>query len=384
MRWILLGALAVLAAACGSTSDGGAGDDGSGASGAGAGSSSSGGGGGTGGGGSGPTSDVHFIGRFDSADPAGPRFAWPGSAIYTRFSGTGINVRLDDAGQNFFAVVVDNGEPQVLATGPDQSFPLAAGLPAGEHTVLIEKRTESSLGAVQFLGFEPTDGAIVPSPAPYARGIELIGDSITCGYGNEGQGPGCGFTADTENEFMAYGAIAARALGAAHVGISYSGIGMYRDYGGSTQDQMPVRFHRTLADDPASAWDFSWTPDVVVVNLGTNDFATGDPGQPYVDAYLGFVEEVRGRYPDAFILCAVGSMLSDTYPQGAMHLTRAKQYAQSVVTARNQAGDAKIGFVDLGEQDAADGLGCDYHPSVATHEKMAAKLVVAIEDVTGW
>ncbi len=397
MRWILLGALAVLAAACSSPSENeetshgasGSGGGGAGTSGPGSGSGAGDpgtGGGGTGGGGSGSTAEIHYIGRFDTSDPAGPRFAWPGSTILTRFSGTGINVRLSDFGTNFFAVVVDEGPPTVLSTsGPEGTYTLATGLPDGEHTVYLEKRTESSLGVVQFLGFEPAGGApLIPTPAPYGRLIELVGDSITCGYGNDGQGPACPFTADTENEFMAYGAIAARELGAAHVGISYSGIGMYRQYGGGTQEQMPVRWNRTLADDANSAWDFSYTPDVVVVNLGTNDFSVGDPGQAYVDAYAGFLEQVRGRYPDAFILCAVGSMLSDSYPAGEMHLTKATQYIQSVIDARTQAGDANVGFVDLGEQNAADGLGCDYHPSIPTHEKMAEKLVIAIQDATGW
>ena len=77
-------------------------------------------------------------------------------------------------------------------------------------------------------------------------------------------------------------------------------------------------------------------------------------------------------------------MLSDGYPPGAMHLTKAKQYIQGVVMTRNQAGDAKVSFADLGEQDPADGYGCDYHPSIATDQKMAARLVTAIQGVTGW
>ncbi len=124
---------------------------------------------------------------------------------------------------------------------------------------------------------------------------------------------------------------------------------------------------------------------MVVVNLGTNDFAKGDPGQLYVDAYTGFMEQLRSHYPNAFILCAVGSMLSDGYPVGEMHLTHAKQYIQGVVDARKKGGDTKVGFVDLGEQaPAADGYGCDYHPSIATNQKMAAKLVTAIKAATGW
>ncbi|EYF00527.1 SGNH/GDSL hydrolase family protein [Chondromyces apiculatus] len=380
MRWTLIGTFALLAAACSSSGDGDSSSSGSG-SGAGSGDGGSGGGGS----GGGVPGEAHFIGRFDTSDPAGPRFSWSGSAIYARFSGTGLKARLGDSGDNFLAVVIDDGPPTALRLmGPDSTYTLAEGLPAGEHTVLIEKRTEAALGVVQLLDLAPTEGQILASPAPHARGIEFVGDSITCGYGNEGAEATCPFSSETENEYMAYGAIAARALDAAHTSIAWSGIGAYRDYGGSTEDQMPVRFTRTLGDDPTSTWDFSWTPEVVVVNLGTNDFAQGDPGQPFADAYTGFVEDLRGHYPDAFILCALGPMLSDSFPAGEMRLTRAREYIQGAIDARQQAGDTRIGLVELDEQDPADGLGCDYHPSITTHEKMAEKVVAAIQDVVGW
>ena len=399
MQKLALVSFALLAFACSSPSGGGGaqssgtgGNGGSGSGGGGASSSSSGmsssmsSSSSSGAGGGGAMAEVHFIGRFTN-EAAGPRFAWPGSTIITRFSGTGLDVRLADAGTNHFAVVIDDGPPSDLATSSAQeTYTIASNLPPGEHTVLLEKRTETFVGAVQFKGFvTPSGGALVPTPEPFVRKIELIGDSITCGYGNTGAGPLCSFSHETEDEYMAYGAIASRKLGAAHVGISYSGIGVYRDYNGATQEQMPVRFNRTLGDDAGSTWDFSYIPDVVVVNLGTNDFGQGDPGQAYVDALSGFLGKLRGHYPNAYLLCAVGSMLTDSYPPGEMRLTKAKGYIQTAVDGRKAQGDTNVGFVDLGEQNqAVDGIGCDYHPSVATHQKMADKLVVAIQAAKNW
>ena len=333
-------------------------------------------------GGSEPTEAIHFLGRFDKTDPQAPSFAWPGSAIVTRFSGTGLDVSLHDDGTNFFAVSIDGAEPTVLATsGAKDTYTLAQGLPDGEHDAVLFRRTESFQGAVHFHGFTAAGGkSLIPTPAPFKRRIELIGDSITCGYGNEGAGPNCNFTAATENEWMAYGAITARALAAEPHVIAYSGKGAYRDNTGNVESQMPEIYGRIFADDNKSKWDFStWTADVVVVNLGTNDFATGDPGQPYVDAYTGLVQQVRGHYPEAYILCAVGSMLS-----GA-NLTKDIAYVKGVVAAANAAGDAKVSFVDLGQQNGnADGYGCNYHPSVKTDQLMATKLTAAIKAVTGW
>src|SRR5579859_711970 len=37
---------------------------------------------------------LHFIGRFDTSDPAGPRFEWPASAVVARFTGTALDVKL--------------------------------------------------------------------------------------------------------------------------------------------------------------------------------------------------------------------------------------------------------------------------------------------------
>lgn len=329
-----------------------------------------------------PTEAIHFLGRFDKSDPQAPSFAWPGSAIATRFSGTGIDVSLHDDGTNFFAVSIDGAAPTVLATtSAKDTYTLAQGLPDGEHDLMLFRRTESFQGVVHFHGFTAAGGKpLIPTPAPFKRRIELIGDSITCGYGNEGAGPNCNFTPDTENEWMAYGAITARALQAEPHVIAYSGKGAYRDYSGSLESQMPEIYGRIFADDPKSKWDFStWTADVVVVNLGTNDFAKGDPGQPYVDAYTGLIQQVRGHYPDAYILCAVGSMLS-----GA-NLTKDIAYVKGVVSAANAGGDAKVSFVDLGQQNGnVDGLGCNYHPSVKTDQLMADKLTAAIKAVTGW
>ena len=147
---------------------------------------------------------------------------------------------------------------------------------------------------------------------------------------------------------------------------------------------MPARYSRTLPDDPASTWSFAPAPDVVVVNLGTNDFAGGDPGAPFVDAYTDFAAAIRGRYPSAWILIASSPMIGDSWPEGAMHRTIANGYLADVVARRREAGDARIATMDVAEQLASDGYGCDYHPNEITARKMADVAVAKIREVTGW
>jgi lysophospholipase L1-like esterase len=219
---------------------------------------------------------------------------------------------------------------------------------------------------------------LVPTPVP-SRILEFIGDSMTCGYGVEGAGPSCGFTTGTENEAIAYGALTAKALGAAHVAIAWSGKGMYRNFGGDMTDTMPTLWTRTLATQASSAWGFtSFIPDVVVINLSTNDFAKGDPGQPYVQAYTALLTQVRAKYPRAYIFCANGPML------GSPALGTAKGYIQSAIAARNSSGDMRIKYVEFATQTQADGYGCDYHPSPTTQKKMSDVLVPAIRSAMGW
>jgi lysophospholipase L1-like esterase len=327
----------------------------------------------------GPKSDIHFIGRFDKSDPAGPKFEWSGSAIRTRFSGTGIDVKLGGSANVFFQVVLDGVPTQVIKTSGAASYSLASGLPDAEHDVMLYRRVEAFFGAVQFLGFTVTGGKpLIPTPPQYTRHIEFIGDSITCGYGDEGTSPTCTFTGDTENEYLSYAGLTARSLSAEQITTAWSGIGVWRDYGGSTTDQMPVRYERTLPEVSTSKWDFAqWTADVVVINLGTNDFAKGDPGTNYTTALTNFVKQVRGHYAKAEIFLTIGPMLSGT------SLDKARTYVTGVQSTLTTAGDTHIDFVEYAQQVTGE-IGCDYHPNLVTHQKMATKLTAAIKAKMGW
>ena len=74
-----------------------------------------------------------------------------------------------------------------------------------------------------------------------------------------------------------------RSLGAVASIIARSGIGAYRNYGeaktGSPGYNMPAQYDYTLYNDKSEHWDFSrWQPDIVCINLGTNDLSTVSTG----------------------------------------------------------------------------------------------------------
>jgi lysophospholipase L1-like esterase len=340
--------------------------------------------------GSSTTATIHYLGRFDTRDPAGPRFAWPGTAIAATFQGTGIQAILSDTGTNYLVAAIDGGAPTVIATsGAGKTYTLASNLPSGLHSLVLTKRTEANVGVEQLLALSPQGGALVASPDPFTRRIEYVGDSITCGYGDLGDGPNCHFSADTEDETVAYGSLAAVALDAQQTVTAYSGKGMYREYGGSTANQMPVLFNLALPDDPTSTWGFTTPPpDLVVINLSSNDFATGDPGNAFVQAYSTFLQTLRQRYPNAYVLCVLAATMDEP------NRTIAAGYIQGAVDQAHNAGDARVStlqipgdggtFFGFATQLASDGYGCDYHPNVKTQQIMGTQLAAAIPPLLGW
>jgi lysophospholipase L1-like esterase len=275
-------------------------------------------------------------------------------------------------------VTLDGAPVGVIATNPTrEDYEVVAGVPDGTHDLVLSKRSEARMGELQFMGFDPETALAPPSPSATRR-IELIGDSITAGYGNEGTGVSCtGSMLTLENESLAYGALAARSLGADHVTIAWSG---------KTIEEMTDLYDRTLPTHPTSRWDFAkWTPDAVVINLGTNDFNHGDPGQnAFTRPYLALLQRVRALYPRTQILCTLGPMLTDSYPPGAHALTRARLYMTHIVSQVRAAGDTKVAFLEFTTQDFANGLGCDYHPSLKTHRLMAAELASSLREKLGW
>lgn len=296
------------------------------------------------------------------------------------FEGTEVSVSLNDASENEFTVVLD-GEvlPKLAAQAGSHDYPLADSLAPGPHVLELYRRTEASFGVTQFLGLDfGADGQLLAPPALPTRLLEFVGDSITCGYGNEGTSASCGFSADTENHYLTYAALTARALDAELSTVAWSGKGIVYNYGEDTVDPLPALYDRTLPGDGASAYEFDRIPDAVVINLGTNDFSTdGDPTPELFEAeYLEFLGHIRSKYPEAFLLCTVGPLLSGD------DLTAARAGISAAVTALQDGGDDRVKSWEMNV--ANDDPGCDYHPSLATHEAMATAVTNELKASLGW
>ena len=323
--------------------------------------------------------EVRFVGRVDQSTPANARYQWSGTGMVARFMGTSIAGRFGNGQED--TVVLDGMVRPKLVPGSGTTM-IASGLSNEPHVIEIYRRTEANQGETQFMGFTfGSGGMLLPNLRAPERKIEIIGDSITVGYGNEGPNKDCGFSPQTENHYQTYGAMAARELDAELSTIAWSGKGMVCNYGDDAQactNPLPVYYERTLPDRSDSRWDFTKAqPQVVVINLGTNDFSTDtDPSETqFVNAYRDFLQRVRGKYPNALILCTIGPLL------WGEELDRVRAYIASAISA---TGDAKIASYQMPPQSEADGLGCGYHPSIKTHQKMADLLVAELEKRLGW
>jgi lysophospholipase L1-like esterase len=327
---------------------------------------------------------VRFIGRFDMSNPSQPTAEWSASAIEARFSGSSVSVRLGGTG-NYYTVVLDSAVLPVLKTSGAPRDLIASGLAAGAHQVLVLRRDEAFDQPSQFLGFDfGPGGQLLPPPSAAPRRIEVIGDSISAGFGNECANAQEQFTAATENEYIAYGPLSARSLNADIHVVAWSGKGMYRNLDGTTTETMPILWQRTIPTDKNSHWDPSrWVPDAVVINLGTNDYnASGaDPTTEYQATYLQFVSQLRSVYPGALLFCAVGPML------GGTRYTAVKTVIGNVIAMRAAAGDTRLRLVEFPTHNCgADGsqCGCAGHPNAAEHATMATTLEAAMRTALGW
>jgi lysophospholipase L1-like esterase len=187
-----------------------------------------------------------------------------------------------------------------------------------------------------------------------------------------------------ENNYLTYGAFAARELGAAYSAIAWSGKGVLRNYDPVEAEPMPEIYERVLpADASAGLAPASPRPDAVVINLGTNDIAANIPDGPTFErGYLTLLRRVRARYPDALLVIALGPMLADDFPQPrARSLMR--DWLKSIEATWRAKGDDRIAWIELWT-DPAEGLGCDYHPSIRTHARMGVELAALLRERLGW
>jgi hypothetical protein len=327
---------------------------------------------------------VHYNGRV-MPEAAYTRLEWPGTSVKVQFIGSEITADLkDEQGKNRFNVLVDGKVTQILTLDNNRrEYVLARGLPEGDHTVELFKRTEAGMGGTLFYGFKLNNHAKVSKILARKRRIEFYGNSITCGMA----------IGDTlkdgidENNYMAYGALVARSFDADYSCIAKSGIGLMVSW---FPEIMPEIYDRVYELNANAKWDFSrYDPQIVVVDLGQNDSwivnqpqneqfkrrfgSTSPTSSTIVNAYVSFFTKLRNKYPKAQIICTMGSM--DATKDGSPW----PGYLQEAVKRMQDSKMVSLIFPydpPQGKQDA--------HPGFKEHQKMADLLKAFIHQTAGW
>jgi hypothetical protein len=173
-------------------------------------------------------------------------------------------------------------------------------------------------------------------------------------------------------------------LGAyAHV-VARSGIGVYRSYDGPKEgtpnNVMTTEYEYTNLYDRSERWDFSrFQPQLVCINLGTNDLSTNNYDTALLKAaYQRFLKQVRSHNPKAKIVFLCGSMLN------GKELEIARTILNEVTEEAHQQGDKEVYRFDFTPQTGELGYGASWHPSLKQHEKMAAELTTYLRKLMKW
>ena len=339
---------------------------------------------------------IQYTGRISFTNPERPAFNFPGIQIRAAFEGTSLRM-LAKPNSGYFMAQIDKAEPfKVAFRGErDSLVTLATALADGVHTVKLMYAIEGYEFFPEFWGFVLDEGKkLVDAPALPSRKIEFIGNSITCGYGNEGLNKREHFDYATENHYYSYASITARNLDAQHWVVARSGIGAYRNYNGpktgNPESNMLAQYEhigyawkpelRKEATFLSEKWDFNrYQPDVVCINLGTNDLST-----PNYDAkllkqnYHKLLKIVRQHNPKAKIVFLTGTMLYDK----EMELQR--QLLNEVAAEAKKAGDKEIYRFDMAPISGDEWYGNDWHPNVYMDEKMAGELTAYLRSLMNW
>ena len=283
-----------------------------------------------------------------------------------------------------------NGERVVddMIDAAVKSYPVFTSEDPIEADVKIVKLSESANSTFYISGISVNGTAISPAENKDHL-IEFIGDSITCGYGVDDEDMNHHFSTRTEDNTKTYAYKTAELLDADYSMVSFSGYGIisgYSDGSRKVSEQTVQQYYDKYGFSWSSQgyapsehkWDFKRKPDVVVINLGTNDnsYCKGiaERCEEYQQEYVNFLKDIRKKNPNATMIGTLGIMGQELYPYVEAAV---KQYSE-------ETGDKNVYSMMFDNQSMADGIAADWHPSETTHAKAAQKLSDKISEIMGW
>lgn len=298
--------------------------------------------------------NILYFGRWDKSNTAQYISYWGGAYFRVKFTGTTVKVKVGLT-TDYYAKI-DNG-PWVSYIGASGTIDLTpTPLASGTHIVSVAQGKDYNY-VFNFQGLVLDAGATTGVPAS-GDIIEYIGDSITAGY------------FDPQSDVSDYAWVASEQLGAEHAQIAFPGIALVAGYGvNGNKTGMEIQYFKTqsLAYPSSPDWNFAtYTPKIVVINLGQNDNSADETDSVFQSHYTSFLAAIRTKLPNAQIF------VLRTFLGGRATPT------QAAVNARIAAGDTKVHYIDTNGWLTRPGPdyvnNTDIHPSVSGHIKVANQL----------
>jgi lysophospholipase L1-like esterase len=307
------------------------------------------------------------------------------SSVTFGFKGTEctVNVKSEEH-HNYVVIEVDGNylfRKQIQTSGT--AIPVKVN--NGHHTITIYKATEAANGNVLFTGAE---GNLFAVKKPKKKKIEFIGDSITCGMGNDTIAIPCGKGEwyDQHNGYYSYAPITARKLNTDFLLSSVSGIGMYRNWNDEHDKEaiMPDVYEKLyLNKDNSKPYAFGFNPDITCIALGTNDFSEGDGKkirlpfneEKYISNYINFIKTVYKHSPNTQIV-----LLDSPMVNGEKSKTFAKCLNRIKDTINNEKAHKPVSVFIYKE---VIPHGCGYHPEIEDDKLMASQLAPYLKTLLG-
>ena len=292
-------------------------------------------------------------------------FTASGVEFWGRMQGD-VTVSLSCDRDTYFTVFVDGVrlEERFYATATTKKLCIASFEDAEEHTVRFLKQTEAQWSLCVLESVSLT-GYLFPAPENREFLIEFIGDSITCGYGNLGNPstPVAGI-ASMQDGTQAFAFLTAEALNAEGNMVSCSGIGIAKGWTAVNELEFYQKTcHYRDADEKYH--DDSRIPDLIVINLGTNDQDRGCEEQAFKEKMLEFLTYIRELYGQDVPIVWMYNMM--TY--GCF------TWARPIIA---EFGGESAGIYTL--QLTPNKLGAGNHPSLEAHYAASEQLTQFIKD----
>ncbi len=308
---------------------------------------------------------------------------WSGSGFSIRFKGSSVAAEFysnapDVKNLAYLKVYVDGVEQKdILLKEENQIVMLAEGLDAAqEHTIEVRKRTNARSSTAGVGRLVLMDGTILEPEKPKERLIEFIGDSLTVGYVAAKDGKtATAWSTTTEDVTKTYCPQIAQAFDAEYQVVAISGRGVVRNNGGDGNVVFPDIYRELdTYNNPGVAYDFALQPDVIVINLGTNDESDANkelPAEEFRQGLYNFLKEVRQYNPEAQIL----------YTYGLVRIGLSEDISEVISQLRDE-GDEKIHYLQLAQCEKWE-LNLNHTVSSAYGSRGDA-IIEKIREITGW